>query len=286
MVVSNSNRALEKIDVVAEYHKHNKETIEVISRRDPVTRAIYYKRISTDPNAVIFAKKFIKKGRIINESSKSPQPKKEPKAKSEKIIKPKDAVQLTIKKVPIAKKEPQTRSSGFFRKNSMASEVFNLLEKNLTEQEIADKLGKTKRAIQSMIYHRKVRTGELILKKDIINPVKKLLLEGKTVEEISQELNIAERNVSYYIDKINSLKTPEEISIENDEILEAIKIQMKEHKKDYCYSQWVNKANYNLKSMITSPVRMRRCLQLVKEGKLTIDDSGKSRQLGTMYRLP
>lgn len=264
-------------EIVAGYNKYNKETVEVLSRYDPISKCRYFDRIKTDPNASQFVKEFVKSGR----KERIIQGKKPVKIKAvkEKNIKP------AKEKSPRPLRTKPTKAE-YFPQDTLISQIYNLHLEGKTNEEIA-KLVKCKcRIVATNIYVRQNQLGIYVPKDKTREKIIEYQKKGLKVFEMAELLQIEGNTVSYHLRMINQEKSPEQLEEEYQEILASIKRLAKENKVDYCFSTWINQTNCRMKSNLTTPIRNRKCRELVAKGRLIEDKEGTSLRYGIMYKLP
>lgn len=271
-------------EVVAGYNKYNKETVEVLSRYDPISKCRYYTKVKTDPNSNQFVKEFVKASRKEkNISSKKPKKNKLPKEKAIKTEKIKTPIVTGYKCKPRTNK-PEKHED--FDQTTLISRIYNLHLAGKTNEEISKIVGYPSRIVATNIYVRQNQIGIYIPKDRTREKIIDYQKKGYTVSKMAKLLNIESNTVSYHLREINKNKSTAEIEKEYKEILDAIKRKSKLNQVDYCYSTWINQNNCRMKSNLTTPTRNKKCRELVSQGRLIEDKEGTSLRFGIMYRLP
>lgn len=273
--------------VVAGYKKYNLETVEVLSRYDPISKCRYFNRVKIDPNANQFVKEFVKSGkkeRILQPTKpKKLKPLKEKVIKDakEKIPKAPRPTGLKYKTNYVKPTKPED-----FDQTTLVSRIYNMHLAGKTNEEISKIVGQPTRIVATNIYVRQNKLGVYVPKDKTREKVMEYQKQGLKVFEMAKLLNIESNTISYHLRMINKEKSPEQIEEEYKEILAAIKRVAKFNQVDYCYSTWINQTNCKMKSNLTTPIRNRKCRELVAQGRLIEDKEGTTLKHGIMYRLP
>lgn len=277
--------------IVEGYKKYNKETVEVLSRYDPIRKCRYFEKVKTDPNANKFVKEFVKSGRkekviqIKKPAKLKPNKEKVVKVKPIKIPKEKPK-KLPSKPILKEKKEILKPSKAEdFIQNTLISNIYNLHLQGKSNEEISKIVGENRRIVATNIYNRKIQLGIYIPAENTREKIIDLQNKGLTASEIAKQLNIANHTVSFHVKKWNESKSEKEIQEENDEILYWVAKKAKENNVDYCYSLWIGKANLKMKHNLTSLEISRRCHNLINEGKLIEIPERRSPKYGRMYKI-
>lgn len=274
-------------EVVAGYNKYNKETVEVLSRYDPISKCRYFNRVKTDPNANQFVKEFVKSGRkeriLQGKKPTTKEYKHIPKEKPIKTARIKTPRPTGYKCKPRSNKAEKAED---FDQNTLISQIYNLHLAGKKNEEIAKILKCKCRVVATNIYVRQNQLGIYITKDKTREKIIDYQKKGYTISKMAELLKIESNTVSYHLRSINLGKTPAQIEEEYKEILDAIKRKAKLNQVDYCYSTWINQNNCRMKSNLTTPIRNRKCRELVAQGRLIEDKGGTSLRFGIMYRLP
>jgi hypothetical protein len=278
--MNNLNEDLIKArEVVAGYKQFNQKTVECVKTYDSSMKIWTFEKKCIDPNAGEFKKKFIKSNRkekLVNT--------KIPKAPKQKSLKPKKPKSIRPSGL---KYSPRIKPADFqFDPNTLISQAYNYYLNGKTNTEIAMLMKKPKRAIISMLRQRDRQLGIKIEKNDSYEKIVELVKAGKKVGEISKIMKMSDHNVSYHIKNYNDSKSQTQIEEEYQEILSQIKKKAKLNQVDYCFSTWINQANCKLKCNLTTPMRIKRCRELVAQRRLIEDKEGTTLRKGIMYRIP
>lgn len=266
-------------EVVAGYKQFNQKTIECIKTYDPSMKIWTFEKKSIDPSAREFKKKFIKSARKEKNVNT-----KLPKTAKQKNLKPNNPKSTRPSGLTYS---PRLKPADFqFDPNTLISQAYNHYLKGKTNSEIAILMNKPKRAVISMLRQRDRQLGIKIDKNDSYEKVIELVKAGKKVGEISKIMKMSDHNVSYHIKNYNNSKNPAQIEEEYQEILLQIKKKAKLNQVDYCFSTWINQANCKLKCNLTTPMRIKRCRELVAQGRLIEDKEGTTLRKGIMYKIP
>lgn len=274
-------------EVVAGYKKYNKETIEVLGRYDSASKCRYYNKVKTDPNAKQFVKEFVKSGkkeRILQAAKpKKLKPVKEKLTKEPKEKLPKTPRPTGLKYISTYVKPTKNED---FDQNTLVSRIYKMHLAGKTNEEIGKIVGQPTRIVSTNIYVRQNQLGIYVPKDKTREKIIEFQKQGLKVFEMAELLQIEGNTVSYHLRMINQEKSPEQIEEEYKEILATIKRVAKLNKVDYCYSTWINQTNCRMKCNLTTPLRNKKCRELVAQGRLIEDKEGTTLKHGIMYRLP
>lgn len=269
--------------VVAGYKEFNKQTVEYVKSHNPLMKLWTFEKKSIDPNSCEFKKQFIKsyrKDKVIN--TKLPKENKIKKTKEKPVKKPK--VPRPTGLIYAERKKPESHLD--FDQSTLIAKAYRYHLSKKTNAEIASLMKLDRRKVISMLRQRDRQLGIKTEKNDSYEKVIELVKSGKTVAEISIILSMTDHNVSYHVKRYNESKSTEELEKEYKEILFFIEQKSIENKVDHCFSSWINQRNCNMKSNLTTPLRNRRCTELIQQGRLLADDEGAYRRLGIRYRIP
>lgn len=260
--------------VVAGYKEYNKQTIESVKSHNPLMKLWTFEKKSIDPNAGEFKKYFSKKQKKNNIT---PIQEKEIKVKTAKE---------PVKYIPSYKEKKKPTTYLEFSQTTLISKAYKYHVEGKTNEEISNIMDLPKRKVISMLRIRDKQLGIEVIKSQSYNRVVNLVKEGNTISNISNILKIKEHTVQYHIKRYNESKSTEELEKEYKEILFFINQKAIDNKVDHCFSSWINQANCLMKSNLTTPLRNRRCKELIQQGRLLADDEGAYRRLGIRYRIP
>lgn len=274
-------------EVVAGYNKYNTGTVEVLAKYDPVSKCRYYDKVKLDPNANQFVKEFVKSGRKEkNVSSKQP---KKLKAVKEKLTKePKEKLPKAPRPIGLKYKTNYVKptKNEDFDQTTLVSRIYNMHLAGKTNEEIGKIVGQPTRIVSTNIYVRQNQLGIYVPKDKTREKIIEYQKQGLKVFEMAELLKIEGNTVSYHLRMINQEKSPEQIEEEYKEILATIKRVAKLNQVDYCFSTWINQTNCRMKCNLTTPLRNKKCRELVAQGRLVEDKEGTTLKHGIMYRLP